>query len=87
MFGSYNEVKIMVEVKKEALAKCGDKIRDIINYVRVKQKEDVEVEGGATRINEKTAERLVVQLEELADMMGQASGGVVEPKMKGHKHT
>ena len=76
----------MVEVKDEDLGAIGDKIRDLINWVRVRQKEEVEVEGGAAKISNEAAEDLVKQLEGIADAVGKAGGGVVEPATKEHEH-
>jgi len=74
----------MVEVNTEDLSAIGDKIRDCINLVRVKQKEEGEM---AQKISDEAAEDLVKQLEELADLVGKAGGGVVESAKKEHEHS
>jgi len=68
----------MVDVKTEDLSAIGDKIRDIINWVRVKQQE--EVEGATQKVEDDAADELVKQLEVLVGLVGQAGGGVVETK-------
>ena len=68
----------MVDVNTEDLSAIGDKIRDIINWVRVKQQE--EVEGATQKVEDDAADELVKQLEVLVGLVGQAGGGVVETK-------
>ena len=67
-----------MEIKPEDLSAIGDKIRDIINLIKVKQEE--EVEGMTQKISDEAAQELIAQLEELSTLVGQAGGGVVETK-------
>lgn len=76
----------MVDVKAEDLSAVGDKVRDLINWVRVCQKEEMAAEGGTQKISDEVAENLVKRLEDVADAVGQAGGGVVESKEKEHEH-
>lgn len=69
---------------QKSLAECENNVRDIINYIRVKQKEEVPVEGGATRIDTVTAEELVCMLEQLAEAM--SGGSALKSRQKGHRH-
>jgi hypothetical protein len=46
-----------------------NKIRDLINWVRVKQEELVDV--GHSRIDDETADQLCEKLEEIATVVGQ----------------
>lgn len=45
-------------------------IRDIINEINVMKGEEIEVEGGATRIQPEAAGQLVKRLKELAKIVG-----------------
>lgn len=48
-----------------------DMIRDIINLVNVMKEEEIQVEGGATKISPEAADQLVAKLEELAKKVGE----------------
>lgn len=53
----------MAEVSEEKLKEVQDKIRDIVNWVEVKNKE--EIEGGVKKIEDEVVEKLK---EKLADL-------------------
>lgn len=51
-----------------------DKIRDIINWVKVEQNEEVD---GAQKISDDSAEKLLQELEALAALVGETGGKTV----------
>ncbi len=54
----------MAEVSEEKLKEVQDKIRDLVNWVEVKNQE--EIEGGVKKIEDEVVEKLKAKLAELS---------------------
>ena len=65
------KVKKEVCAPEEDIEKVEDKIRDLINLVKIRNEEELEA-GEGKKIEDDAAEELIGKLKEIASMLGEA---------------
>jgi len=65
------KVKKEITAPEEDISKVEDKIRDLINLVKIRNNEELE-SGEGKKIEDDAAEELIDKLKEIASMLGEA---------------